>query len=488
MICVPLADEALTAGSVVEIDLLFTLDAVRFSINGADPLTVALDNRGEFINWSGDRTLGFGKKMSLAGGLSNTKVQSEFHQNEYARLTGSFISGGWWNQSNASGLQFGSGGLAMQEIYDAALRESTNPFAEQLAVAESERDTALTELNTRPTADQLATVETERDTAITELNTRPTAEQFAAAEGERDALAADIQLAYDEATAAAGVAEGDLAPVETGLSATTFALVWTNAEDPTDTITMEIVFPQGSITNPPSVPFNTSITGSALIIDYQGAISTHDEPMISFTFTEELDFSQELIGQAGFGTVFDGSAGDFNLFGVELDEGAFNGRNYFTIEAPNQSLYRLTSMGGSQVVESRFSFLELNPLSEIYSSLATSNQAVVAERDAAIAERDARPTEEQLIAAEGERDAAITERDARPTLAEVQDARVGSIVVAKDWQSDEVSLCFGLQKTDDLVSWTAFEGGTWRDAPNGEFKLTLPLVGSKKWLRLTLPE
>ena len=180
-ICVPLADEALTAGSVVEIDLLFTLDAVRFSINGADPLTVALDNRGEFINWSGDRTLGFGKKMSLAGGLSNTKVQSEFHQDEYARLTGSFISGGWWNQSNASGLQFGSGGLAMQEIYDAALRESTNPFAEQLAVAESERDTALTELNTRPTADQLATVETERDAAITERDARPTQVDYNAA-------------------------------------------------------------------------------------------------------------------------------------------------------------------------------------------------------------------------------------------------------------------------------------------------------------------
>ena len=112
-----------------------------------------------------------------------------------------------------------------------------------------------------------------------------------------------------------------------------------------------------------------------------------------------------------------------------------------------------------------FGFLELSPLSEIYLDLAEANEAVLAERDAAIAERDA-----------------------RPTLAEVQDARVGSIVVAKDWQSDEVSLCFGLQKTDDLVSWTAFEGGTWRDAPNGEFKLTLPLVGSKKWLRLTLPE
>ena len=87
-----------------------------------------------------------------------------------------------------------------------------------------------------------------------------------------------------------------------------------------------------------------------------------------------------------------------------------------------------------------------------------------------------------------ERNAAIAERDSRPTLAEVQDARVDSIVLAKDWQTNAVSLCFGLQKTDDFVSWTAFEGGTWSEAPNGEFKLTLPLGEAKKWLRLTLPE
>jgi hypothetical protein len=79
-------------------------------------------------------------------------------------------------------------------------------------------------------------------------------------------------------------------------------------------------------------------------------------------------------------------------------------------------------------------------------------------------------------------------RDARPTLAEVQDARVGSIVLVKDRESGEVSLSFGLQNPDDLVSWTAFEGGTWSDAPNGKFKLTLPLGEAKKWLRLTLPE
>jgi len=86
------------------------------------------------------------------------------------------------------------------------------------------------------------------------------------------------------------------------------------------------------------------------------------------------------------------------------------------------------------------------------------------------------------------RDTAIAERNARPTVDQMQDARVSSIVLAKDWQTNAVSLSFGLQKTDDFVSWTAFEGGTWSDAPNGKFKLTLPLGEAKKWLRLTLPE
>ena len=100
---------------------------------------------------------------------------------------------------------------------------------------------------------------------------------------------------------------------------------------------------------------------------------------------------------------------------------------------------------------------------------------------AAIADRDARPTQAAY-------DTVVADRDARPTLAEVQDARVGSIILSKDWESGEVSLCFGLQKTEDFVTWEAFEGGTWSEAPNGEFKLTLPLGEAKKWLRLTLPE
>ena len=61
---------------------------------------------------------------------------------------------------------------------------------------------------------------------------------------------------------------------------------------------------------------------------------------------------------------------------------------------------------------------ELNPLTELYSSLVTTNEEAIAERDAAIAERDARPTVDQLAAVEAERDARFTEDQIRAMSAD----------------------------------------------------------------------
>ena len=140
-------------------------------------------------------------------------------------------------------------------------------------------------------------------------------------------------------------------------------------------------------------------------------------PNIAFNSPVELDFSQELIGQNGFGaTAGEFGSGDFNLFGVEVPEGLFSGQNYFTVGAPDGSAYILTSMLAP--VTSRFSSLELNPLTELYSSLTATNEAAIAERDAAIAERDARPTTEELAAVEAERDARFTEDQIRALSAD----------------------------------------------------------------------
>ncbi|MAA99729.1 MAG: hypothetical protein CMN86_15780, partial [Stappia sp.] len=299
---------------------------------------------------------------------------------------------------------------------DAAIEErDARPTADQLAAVEAERDARPTadqlaavvaERDARPTADQLAAVEAERDA-------RPTAEALATVEAERDAIMTDIQLAYDEVNAAiGGAAEEDLVAVAPTSSATIFDLVWTNSGDPADTIEMTIEFPEGTVANPVEFDVDTSIQGSILTIDYLGSVTVINEPRIVFNSPVELDFSQELMGQNGFGaTAGEFGSGDFNLFGVEVPEGRFDGQNYFTLGAPDGSLYTLTSMLAPAT--SRFSSLELNPLTELYASLVATNEDAIAERDAAIAERNARPTTEELAAVEAERDARFTEEQIR---------------------------------------------------------------------------
>ena len=308
------------------------------------------------------------------------------------------------------------------ELTAVEAERDARPTADQLAAVEAERDARPTadqlaavvaERDARPTADQLAAVEAERDA-------RPTAEALATVEAERDAIMTDIQLAYDEVNAATGgAAEEDLVAVAPPSSATFFDLVWTNSGDPADTIEMTIEFPEDTIANPVELGFGSSVQGSVLTIDYQGTVTVINNPTIAFNSPVELDFSQELMGQNGFGaTVGAPGSGDFNLFGVEVPEGTFTGQNYFTLGAPDGSAYILTSMLAPAPVTSRFSSLELNPLTELYSSLTATNEEAIAERDAAIAERDARPTAEDLAAVEAERDARYTEDQIRALSAD----------------------------------------------------------------------
>ncbi|MBG10952.1 MAG: hypothetical protein CMD92_07260 [Gammaproteobacteria bacterium] len=216
---------------------------------------------------------------------------------------------------------------------------------------------------------QIGTITAERDA-------RPTVK-------ERDAILTDIQLAYDEVTAASGTAQRNLATFDYPANLAIFDLVWTNSGNPADTIGMTIEFPQSIISNPLSIGSNSK---SVLTIKYQGSVTVIDEPRITFNSPVELDFSQELIGQNGFGPR---GRGDFNLLGVAVTQGIFQGNRSFGVMAPNGSIYDLTSMKPRPVIVSKFSSLELNPLTELYSSLiATSEEAIVA-RDSVIAARDA---------------------------------------------------------------------------------------------------
>ena len=263
----------------------------------------------------------------------------------------------------------------------------------QLAEAIAERDAAIAE----------------RDAAIADRDA--TVEELRTAQVERDSILSDIQLAYDEVNAATGgAAEEDLVAVA---PTTIFDLVWTNSGDPTDTIEMTIEFPQATLPNPVYFMFDTvrPPIGTVLTIDYQGTVTVINEPNIIFISVLPLDFSQELMGQNGFDVTVGGlGSGDFNLE-AEVPEGTFTGQDYFTLRAPDGSEYILTSMLAP--APSRFSSLELNPLTELYSSLVATNEEAIAERDAAIAERDACPTTEELAAVEAERDARFTEDQIR---------------------------------------------------------------------------
>jgi hypothetical protein len=74
----------------------------------------------------------------------------------------------------------------------------------------------------------------------------------------------------------------------------------------------------------------------------------------------------------------------------------------------------------------------------------------------------------------------------RPTLAEVQDARLGSVVLIKDEASGEINFDFFLEETEDLANWTPVVNGTWTDPGDGGIELDLPLAVDKRFYRVVV--
>ena len=77
------------------------------------------------------------------------------------------------------------------------------------------------------------------------------------------------------------------------------------------------------------------------------------------------------------------------------------------------------------------------------------------------------------------------ERDARPTLAEVQDARIGSVVLIKN-EAGEINFDFKLEETEDLANWTPVAGGTWTNPGDGGVEVDLPLAPDKRFYRVVI--
>ena len=169
---------------------------------------------------------------------------------------------------------------------------------------------------------------------------------------------------------------------------------------------------------------------------------------------------------------------DADLRGANLSDAELSGAVLTGVIRPDPILDPQIAELATQLAAA-ISERDERPTQASYDTAIAARDAAITERNTAIAARDTAITE---------RDTAIAERDERPTVEQMQDARVGSIVVEKDWQSGEVSLSLGLEKTEDGVTWTAYEGGTWTETAGGKFTLSFPLTETKNWVRLALKE
>lgn len=96
-VCVPLSGSALDAGLPVEIGIVFSLDAIDFTVNGSGPITIPLTGRTTQTNWSGSNTLNFGNLDSSGNrGALASNGNLDFDAGLYSALSGTIEYGEIW--------------------------------------------------------------------------------------------------------------------------------------------------------------------------------------------------------------------------------------------------------------------------------------------------------------------------------------------------------------------------------------------------------
>ena len=179
----------------------------------------------------------------------------------------------------------------------------------------------------------------------------------------------------------------------------------------------------------------------------------------------------------------------YDLSGADLSNANITETELLGTILSNANLANVTRYGLDGINMERISALEQR--AEQQDTTMQQQETRIATLEASLANMNAQLQQlaaqiPQLQAAITDKDAQIAELSERPTLEEVQDARLGSAVIVKDLDSNEVTLNFSLEKSEDLQTWVPFEDGTWEEVADGEVKLTLPLDEAKKLLRVTL--
>ncbi|BCX46118.1 outer membrane adhesin-like protein [Haloferula helveola] len=104
-ICVPLSGSALPADVPTEIGIVFSLDAVDFTINGSAATIVLLTDRVAENNWSGSDTVTFGEINSAGnrGALQDTGTNADFEAGLFTALAGTVEYGELWFEGRPQG-------------------------------------------------------------------------------------------------------------------------------------------------------------------------------------------------------------------------------------------------------------------------------------------------------------------------------------------------------------------------------------------------
>ena len=182
-----------------------------------------------------------------------------------------------------------------------------------------------------------------------------------------------------------------------------------------------------------------------------------------------------------------------------------NGRTFRIGPGANLRFANLSNLGGLLSAVSRGNYEEIQTLKPVVEGNTTEINELKTTREAMsvqIQQLNARLDDQQVLIGEmiqaisvqmqqlnarlddqqasiEEKDQQIAELSQRPTLAEVQDARAGSLVFRADEETNSVTLEFEIQSSENLQDWVA--------QPE-KVTATVPLDAEKKFVRIALAQ